>query len=188
DAIKIGVRNDELVEFVDQGVSSRSRVRVVILRVNKRLKGRWIVKFGNGNKKLVHDEKGNDPMVVSTIITVFEVKRILIDSGSVIEVLFWEVYQKMGLKEQALSKASLLYGFANHPIEVKGSITFPVTLGDGEHTTMKYVHFFFVDYPMAHNVIFGKPIMRMAKMVVATFYMKIKFPTRTGVKFLRSNQ
>lgn len=73
-------------------------------------------------------------MVVLVTVADFEVKRILVNNKSVVEVLSWEAYQKMGLKEQALSKAGLLYSFANHPAEVKGSITLPITLRDGEHT------------------------------------------------------
>ncbi|KAH1039611.1 hypothetical protein J1N35_041354 [Gossypium stocksii] len=52
----------------------------------------------------------------------FDVKRILVESGSTVEVLSWDVYRKIGLKEQALSKASQLYSFETHPIEVTGSI------------------------------------------------------------------
>ncbi|KAH1082029.1 hypothetical protein J1N35_021790 [Gossypium stocksii] len=95
----------------------------------------------------------------------------------------------MGTDENwALSKAGPLYGFTNHPVKVKGSITLPVTLGDGEHTTTKYIQIFVVDYSMAYNAIFGRSIMRMAKMVIAIFCMKIKFPTRTRVGFMRSDQ
>ncbi|KAH1090558.1 hypothetical protein J1N35_017815 [Gossypium stocksii] len=84
-----------------------------------------------------------------------------------------------GLKEYALKKASSMYYFANHPIEVKGCITLLVTLRDGKYTTTEYVQFFMVDHPMAYNAIFGRPIMRTAKMVIATFCMNIKFPIRT---------
>ncbi|XP_016679251.1 uncharacterized protein [Gossypium hirsutum] len=94
----------------------------------------------------------------------------------------------MGLKEQVLSKASLLYGFTNHRVKVKGSIALLVTLGDGEHTTTEYVQFFVVDHPMAFNAIFGRLIMRTVKMVVTKFSIKIKFSTRTGIKFMRSDQ
>ncbi|KAH1108474.1 hypothetical protein J1N35_012242 [Gossypium stocksii] len=69
----------------------------------------------------------------------FKVKRILIDSGSAVEVLSWDAYQKMRLKEKMLSKANPLYNFVNHLIEVKGTITLLVTLRDGEHTTIEYV-------------------------------------------------
>ncbi|KAK5824923.1 hypothetical protein PVK06_019712 [Gossypium arboreum] len=66
--------------------------------------------------------------MASTTIVGFEVKRILMDSGSAAEVLTREAYQKMGLKEQALKRTSLLYGFANHLVEVKGCITLPITM------------------------------------------------------------
>ncbi|KAH1072011.1 hypothetical protein J1N35_024339 [Gossypium stocksii] len=91
----------------------------------------------------VCDEEENDPMVVTTTIAEFKVKMILVDSGSVVEVLTWDMYQKMGLKEQALKKVSSLYDFANHPAK------------DGEHTTVEYVQFFVIDHPMACNAIFG---------------------------------
>ncbi|KAK5820086.1 hypothetical protein PVK06_025131 [Gossypium arboreum] len=49
----------------------------------------------------------------------FGVKGILVESESVVEVLSWNAYQKMRLKEHALSKASSLCAFANHSIEVR---------------------------------------------------------------------
>lgn len=52
------------------------------------------------------------------------------------EVLTYEAYCKMGLKEQALKKANPLCGLANKSGEVKRCITLPVTLEDGEHMTM----------------------------------------------------
>lgn len=72
-----------------------------------------------------------------------------------------------------------MYGFANHTVEVKRCITLPVTLGDGKQTTAEYIQFFAVDHPMAYNVIFRCPIMRLAKMMIANFCMNIKFPTKT---------
>ncbi|KAK5771445.1 hypothetical protein PVK06_047649 [Gossypium arboreum] len=87
--------------------------------------------------------------------------------------------QTMLLKEQTLSRANPLYDFANHPIDVRRSITLPITLGDGKHTTMKHVQFHMVDHAMAYNAIFRKKIMRMEKMLVAMFCMKIKFLTKT---------
>ncbi|KAH1056992.1 hypothetical protein J1N35_035057 [Gossypium stocksii] len=39
------------------------------------------------------------------------------------------------------------------------------------------VEFLIVDHSTAHNVIFDKSIIRMAKMIVATFCMTVKFLT-----------
>ncbi|TYG73910.1 hypothetical protein ES288_D04G139700v1 [Gossypium darwinii] len=126
-------------------------------------------------------------MMVSAKITGFEVKRILVDSGSAVEVLSWGAYKEMGLKGQSLSVASPLYSFVNHPVEVRGTVTLAVTLGDVEHTTIECVQFYVVNHSIAYNAIFGRPIMRMINMVMTTYCIKIKFPTSTGVGYLRSN-
>ncbi|KAK5786138.1 hypothetical protein PVK06_040767 [Gossypium arboreum] len=129
-------------------------------------KEKWSVEFGRDNKELVRDKKGNDRIVVSAIVSSFKVKRFLIDSGSKVEVLSWETYRKMRLKEEALSEASPLYDFMNYLVEVKDLITLLVTLGDGRHTATEYALFYIMDHPMAYNAIFRKPIMRMARIVV----------------------
>ncbi|KAK5774952.1 hypothetical protein PVK06_042816 [Gossypium arboreum] len=126
----------------------------------------------------VSNEDRNDPMIVVETIARFKVKRILIYSGSIVEVLTWDAYLKIGLKEQDLRRMSLLYGFANHLVEVKRYITLPVALGDGKHNTTEYVQFFVVDNLMAYNVIFECPIMRINKMMIAT---------RTVIGFMKSD-
>ncbi|KAH1130379.1 hypothetical protein J1N35_001757 [Gossypium stocksii] len=123
-------------------------------------------------------------MVVLVTVPNFEVKRILVDSGSAVKVLSWEAYQKMGLKEQALSRVGPLYSFANHLVEVKGSITLPVTLGDGAHTTTEYVQFYVVDHSMPYNAFFKRPTMRMGRIIIAIFCTKVMFLTKIGVGFL----
>ncbi|KAH1122323.1 hypothetical protein J1N35_005483 [Gossypium stocksii] len=85
-------------------------------------------KFGNDDEELVCNKEANDPMVVSATISGYKVKRILVDNGSVVEVLTWEAYQNMGLKGYVLSKDGSLYGFVNHSVQVKGSTSLPVTL------------------------------------------------------------
>ncbi|KAK5836476.1 hypothetical protein PVK06_012267 [Gossypium arboreum] len=85
-----------------------------------------------------------------------EVKRILVNSGSIVEVLSWEAYKEMSLKRQSLLAASPLYGFVNYPVEVRGTITLAVTLGDVKHTTIECVQFYVVDHPMAYNAIFDE--------------------------------
>ncbi|KAK5772044.1 hypothetical protein PVK06_048305 [Gossypium arboreum] len=105
----------------------------------------------------------------------FEDKRILIDSKSVVKVLTWKTYQKIGLKEKTLKK-------------VKWCITLPVIFRDSEHTTIEYVRSLVVDRPMAYNTIFGCPTMQMARIMIAIFCMTIKFPTKIGLGFVKSDQ
>lgn len=50
------------------------------------------------------DEEGNDLMVAIATIAGFQDCRILVDNGSIVEVLTWEASYKMGLKEHTLKK------------------------------------------------------------------------------------
>ena len=71
---------------------------------------------------------GSDPIVIPSIIDNFLVKRILVDDGSIVEVLIFDAFKKMRPDESFLRPIGSIYGFANQPIKVKGLITLPVTL------------------------------------------------------------
>ncbi|KAH1114996.1 hypothetical protein J1N35_008374, partial [Gossypium stocksii] len=57
---------------------------------------KWKVEFNDKDEDSVCDKEGNDPIVVLATIARFEVKRIFVKSGSIVEVLTWDAYQKMG--------------------------------------------------------------------------------------------
>ena len=62
------------------------------------------------------EDDGNDLIAVSAIISTFLIERILINDESVVEVLRWKAFKKMGLDENQLRSTGLIYGFANQPI------------------------------------------------------------------------
>lgn len=68
-------------------------------------------------------DDGNDPIVITTSITNFDLKRILIDNGSVVEVLSLDAFKVMRLKDYDLKLAKPIYGFTNQPIKVHGQVT-----------------------------------------------------------------
>lgn len=78
-------------------------------------------------------DDGNDPIVITEGIINFDVKRILMDNGSAVEILSYNAFRDMGLKEADLSPAKPIYGFGNQPIRVLGHVTLPVTLGECNH-------------------------------------------------------
>ncbi|MFQ6659215.1 hypothetical protein Gotur_028202 [Gossypium turneri] len=67
-------------------------------------------------------------------------------------------------------------------LEVKGSITLPFIIGNGEHIVIEMVDFSAVDHPSAYIARFGCPIMCMMRMIVATFCGMVDgTPPRTNV-------
>ncbi|KAK5845271.1 hypothetical protein PVK06_001440 [Gossypium arboreum] len=108
--------------------------------------------------------------------------------SSIVEILTTKAFHQMGLKDLQLKLTSPLYGFSNQPIEIKGSIVLLVVLGNGDHITTKMVEFLLVVHPSTSNVIFGRSIMRVMKLVVAMFCMVVKFPTPPGKGYIRFDQ
>ena len=51
------------------------------------------------------DDDGNDPIVIPTIINNFGVDMILVDDGSVVELLIYDAFKKMNLDESLLRPA-----------------------------------------------------------------------------------
>ena len=93
----------------------------------------------------------------------------------------------MGLEESQLKPSRPIYGFANQPIRPKGIITLPITIGQGEHTTMVTADFLVVDQPSAYNAIIGRPLMKKTNMVSTVYCLTVKFPTPTGVGYIKAD-
>ncbi|TYG62354.1 hypothetical protein ES288_D07G223200v1, partial [Gossypium darwinii] len=127
----------------------------------------------------------DDPLIISATILPIQVSRILVDIRSSVDFLTVKAFHKMGFKETTLTKASPVYGFANQPITIKGSIIDRLLLGDGEHIVLDMVKFLVVDHLTAYNVIFGKPIMWMVEMAVDIFCIMVKFPTLIREEYLK---
>ena len=72
-----------------------------------------------------------------------------------VEMLMWKAFQEMRLDESQLKLSGSIYGFANQPIRPKGTITLPITIGQGEHTVTMMADFLVVDQPSAYNAIIG---------------------------------
>ncbi|XP_010243719.1 PREDICTED: uncharacterized protein LOC104587707 [Nelumbo nucifera] len=72
----------------------------------------------------------DNTLVVSTIITYFVVKRILVDNGSSVDILFYEAFEKMKIAPERLQPTDVpLVGFSNNVVKPEGKITLPVTVG-----------------------------------------------------------
>ena len=64
----------------------------------------WQINFSPYEKNVM-DNDNNDLIVISTVINNFEVDMILVDDGSVVEVLIYDAFKKMNLDESLLRPA-----------------------------------------------------------------------------------
>ncbi|XP_020703370.1 uncharacterized protein LOC110114732 [Dendrobium catenatum] len=102
-----------------------------------------------------------DPLVISAGIgdPCYNIKRILVDNGSSVDVLFYSTFLNMGLSREKLQPSvGPLYGFDNRPVRFEETISLPVLLGEFTHQVEHPIQFIVVKSESAYNAIFGRPL------------------------------
>ncbi|WOG86651.1 hypothetical protein DCAR_0205868 [Daucus carota subsp. sativus] len=76
--------------------------------------------------KFPHD----DPLVITPVIGNSSVKKVLVDNGASVDILFHDAYEKMGYADSQLTPSDMpIYGFNNAETKIEGMIQLPVTIG-----------------------------------------------------------
>ena len=110
------------------------------------------------------------------------VKRILIDSSSSIDVLFYDAFVRMNLpKEELKPILSPLVAFNGESINVEGEITLPVTAGTPPLTKTILVTFIVVNIPLAYNAILKRPSLNQLDAMIFTRCLLVQFMIDQGV-------
>ncbi|GAU32075.1 hypothetical protein TSUD_53430 [Trifolium subterraneum] len=85
----------------------------------------------DGEGVFPHDD---DPLVIQVQILNCDVKRVLIDSGSSTDIMYWEAFKAMQLAgEQLQPYNGTLVGFGGEQVEVMGHVTLLTTFGEKEN-------------------------------------------------------
>ena len=127
----------------------------------------------------------DDALVVTTQISGFLVKRVMIDQGNGADVMYPDLFRGLGLKKEDLAKYSTpLVGFDSKVVIPKGQISLPVIIRGKEVV----VTFIIVASFSPYTAILGKPWIHSMGVTPSTLYVTIKFPTEQGIAMVRGNQ
>ena len=110
------------------------------------------------------------------------IHRLLVDSRSAVNILYWGAYQKTGLRWADLTPTtSPLYGFTEDSVIPEGTIKLVVTLGEPPRTTTVMIDFLAVKCPSASNWVLRRLLLKALKAVTSIHCLTIKFPTTAGI-------
>jgi hypothetical protein len=127
----------------------------------------------------------NDPLVITLRIGNYDVKRVLVDKGSFTEVMYQELYEKLGLGKSDLSElVSPVFGFSGESIIPLGKTTLPVLTGPVNLQT----EFIVIQAPSPYNAIMGRSWLHRMRAVPSTLHQKLRFPTKDGVMEINGDQ
>ncbi|KAJ0974279.1 hypothetical protein J5N97_016244 [Dioscorea zingiberensis] len=154
----------------------------------KRSRSSSPISFSNEDLRgvsLPHD----DALVVAFQVGAFMMYRILVDTGSSVDIIFWDAFERMGIGAENLRPTrSPLKGFNGDPLCPEGVITLPVVLGEAPRTVSASANFLVVRCSSSYNAIMGRPLLHMLAAVPSSYHMKLKFHTERGMGEVRGDQ
>ncbi|XP_077223459.1 uncharacterized protein LOC143857073 [Tasmannia lanceolata] len=115
--------------------------------------------------------------------------KILVDTGSSVNVLHLGTFEEMKLGEGRLGPTEYsFYGFSGASVRVSGKIDLPVSFGTYPLQKTIMTTFMVVDIPFTYSAIIGRPCFE--RLGSSSFYphLKMKFPTQTGIGEVRGQQ
>ena len=120
----------------------------------------------------------DDALVVTLRIGGFDVRRVLVDSGSAVEVMYPDLYKGLNLRlEDLTAYDSPLISFEGKTVTPKGQIRLPIQTG----LEVVEVNFIVVDAYSPYTAIVARPWIHALEAVSSTLHQKVKYPDRKSV-------
>jgi hypothetical protein len=136
-------------------------------------------------------EPGRFPLVLKPVVAGSKLNKVLIDSGSGLNVLFTKTLKKMKLDiTHMLTKSNTpFYGIVpgNAAIPL-GSVVLPVTFGESrDNYRTEYIKFEVADFESSYHAILGRPAIAKFMAVPHYTHLVLKMPSPAGVLSLQGD-
>ena len=126
----------------------------------------------------------DDALVVTLRIWGYDVRRVLVDQGSAVEIMYLDLFKGLNLRPEDLTAyESPLISFEEKTVIPKGQIRLPIQT-DSE---VVEVDFIVVDSYSPYIVIMARSWLHALAAVSSTLHQKVKYPSKGLVDFGQSN-
>ena len=123
--------------------------------------------------------------MVTLRIGVYDVKRVLVDQGSRVEIIYPNLYNRLNLKlEDLVNYDSPLMGFYGKTVIPKGLIRLPIQIG----SEVVKVNFIVLDAYSPYTAILARPWLHTMGVVSLILHMKVKYTLGGQVRELIRSQ
>ena len=120
----------------------------------------------------------DDLLVIMLMIEGFNTRRVLIDNGSLADIIYLSAFQQLKVDSKRLRPfESPLVSFSGDKVYPRGIVTLTVTAGSYPLQVTNKHNLLVVDLPSFYNVIIGRPILNHSKVATSTYCLKVKFST-----------
>ena len=115
----------------------------------------------------------DNALVVTLRIGGYDVKRVMIDQGNAVEIMYSDLYKGARFETYLTTYSSPLVSFEGKMVVPKGQIRLPVQIG----TDVVEVDFIMVDAFSPYTAIMGRPWLYTLGAVSSTLHQNVKYPS-----------
>ena len=127
----------------------------------------------------------DDALVVTLRIGRYDVKRVLVDQGSAVEVMYPNLYKGLRLKPEDLTTYnSPLISFEGKTVIPKGQIRLSIQTS----SEVVKVNFIVVDAYSPYTAIVARPWLHALEAISSTLHQKVKYPSGAHVEEILGNK
>jgi len=131
----------------------------------------------------------DDLLVIMFMIEGFNTRRILVDNGSFIDIIYLSAFQQLKVAPERLHPFdSPLVSFSGDKVYPKGIVTLTITIGAFPKQLTHQLDFLVVNCPSSYKVIIGRLTLNRWKAAMSTYCLKVKFLTKKGVGEAKGDQ
>jgi hypothetical protein len=135
------------------------------------------------------DYPHNDAMVISCVIKGFLVHNVLVDTGSVADIIFAKAFRQMQEQDDKIHDATHpLCGFGGRQIVALRKVTMPITFGYVHNTRTEQVVFDIIDMEYPYNAIIGRGTLNAFEAILHPAYLCMKIPSDQGPIVVHGSQ
>ena len=115
----------------------------------------------------------------------YDVKRVLVDQGSTVEIMYHDLYKGLNLKpEDSMAYDSLLVSFEGKTVTPRGQIRLLIQT----NSEVVEVDFIVVDAYAPYTAIVARPWLYALGAISSTLHQKVKYPSDGQVKEIVGSQ
>lgn len=130
----------------------------------------------------------DDIVITSLEIENYDVPCILVDNGSLKNILFYDAFSQVNILSKQLWRVdSPLMGFSGSPVPIEGIVTLLVLVGQ-EWRSQIELDSLIMKIPSTYNTILGWPRLNTLCAIISTYHLLMKFLTSSGVDKIQRNQ
>ncbi|XP_065861056.1 uncharacterized protein [Euphorbia lathyris] len=130
-----------------------------------------------------------DALVITVAIEGWDIKRVLVDTGSSCNVVTRTAFNQLGIHDERVEHTFMdVIGFGGQSSQTSGQVVLETEMGDKNLKWRGDLEFAIVDLPLAYNIILGRPFLSETESLISMKHLTLHLPTHQGRVVVEGDQ